>query len=397
MASTAAALPPPPPPAGRGRPHPVPLARRNLLANKRRLARSSAGIGFAVLLMLMQLGFEQAFFDSSLAAIRGLDGDIFIQSAHKYQFATRDPFAAAELAKAQAVPGVASARPLYADWFDFFWKNPFDGKIFLVRAFAFDPDRPVFLFPEVNAQRRQLKTADTVLVDRRARRFLGMDRGAASSEINGAAVRIGGSFALGPDFVSDGTVIMSERTFAGLLHGNPPGVDAGVIKLRAGADPRAVAAALRRALPSAIAVMTKAQLIAFERAFQAAVSSAGPIFAMGTLVGFVVGMLISYQITYTDLSDQLPQYATLKAMGYPTRYLLRAVFEQAALNGFAGWLPALLVGTALYRLIGRLALLPLQMSVGIALLSLGLTLGMCLISAAVAVRRVIAADPAEVF
>ena len=43
---------------------------------------------------------------------------------------------------------------------------------------------------------------------------------------------------------------------------------------------------------------------------------------MGTIVGFVVGMLISYQVIYTDLSDQLPQYATLKAMGYRTGYLL---------------------------------------------------------------------------
>ncbi len=82
--------------------------------------------------------------------------------------------------------------------------------------------------------------------------------------------------------------------------------------------------------------MTKPELIAFERAFQADVSSAGPIFAIGTVVGFVVGMLISYQITYTDVSDQLPQYATLKAIGYPTVYLLRVVLEQAALERARG-------------------------------------------------------------
>ena len=154
---------------------PVPLAWRNLLANKPRLLRSAGGIGFAVLLMLMQLGFEQAFFDSSLEVIRGLDGDILIQSAHKYQFATRDPFPRSDLDAARKVTGVASASPLYADWFDFFWKNPFDGKVFLVRAFGFDPDAPVFLYPDVNANREKLKDPNTVLVDRRARRFLGMD------------------------------------------------------------------------------------------------------------------------------------------------------------------------------------------------------------------------------
>jgi len=375
----------------------VPLAWRNLVANKQRLLRSAAGIGFAALLMLMQLGFEQAFFDSALVVIRGFDGDILIQSAHKYQFATRDPFSGTDLDIARKMPEVASVWALYADWFDFFWKNPSDGKIFLVRAFGFDPDEPVFLFSEVNANREKLKEPGTVLVDRRARRFLGMDGGATETEINGVKVKIVGSFALGPDFISDGTVVMSDRTFTNLLRGAAPGVDVGVIKVRSGEDPSAVAQALKKSLPATIAVFTKPQLIEFERKFQAAVSSAGPIFAMGTVVGFVVGMLISYQVTYTDLADQLAQYATLKAMGYRTRYLLRVVFEQATFNALAGWIPALLASILLYRVIGAVALLPLHMTARIITVSLGLTLGMCLISAAIAVRRVIKADPAEVF
>src|SRR5262249_6415481 len=190
--------------------------------------------------MLMQLGFEQAFFDSQLEVLRGLDGDILIQSIHKYQFATRDPFPMADLDTARKVTGVASARPLYADWFDFFWKNPTDGIVFLVRGFGFNPDEPVFLFPDVNANREKLKGTNTVLVDRRARRFLGMDTGAIETETNGAKVKIVGRFALGPDFVSDGTEIMSDRTFASLLHGATPGVEVGVIKVHPGEDPMVV-------------------------------------------------------------------------------------------------------------------------------------------------------------
>ena len=141
--STAAS---PAPIAGR-RAGPVPLAWRNLLANKPRLLRSSGGIGFAVLLMLMQLGFERAFFNASLELIRLVDGDLFVQSAGKYRFATRDPFSPQALDKARDVPGVASVWPLYADWHDIFWKNPFDGKNFLVRVLAFDPDHPVLRLP----------------------------------------------------------------------------------------------------------------------------------------------------------------------------------------------------------------------------------------------------------
>jgi len=378
----------------------VPLAWRNLLANKPRLLRSSGGIGFAVLLMLMQLGFERAFFNASLEVIRLLDGDIFLQRASKYRFATRDPFAARDLETARAVAGVASAWPLYAAWHELFWRNPTDGKDFLVRVFAFDPDHPILPLPELDANLKELSDLDTAIVDRGARRFLGMDPQPSAAELSGSKVKIIGSFALGPDFENDGTVVVGDRTFAKLLpnpRGGAPDVELGVIKLTPGSDSLTMQRAIAAVVPTGVAVLTKAQLLELERKFQADVSSAGPIFVMGTLVGFIVGMLIAYQIIYTDVSEQQPQYATMKAMGYRTRYLVQVVLEQATLSALAGWVPAVLVSILLFRIIGEVALLPLHMSVELALVSLLLTLSMCLISAVLAVRRVVSADPAEVF
>ncbi|MBV8131214.1 MAG: hypothetical protein JO282_01700 [Alphaproteobacteria bacterium] len=378
----------------------VPLAWRNLLANKPRLLRSSGGIGFAVLLMLMQLGFERAFFNASLEVIRLLDGDILLQRASKYRFATKDPFPGRDLEAARAVPGVASAWPLYAAWHELFWRNPADGENFLVRVFAFDPDHPVLSLPELDANLKDLRDLDTAIVDRRARRFLGMDPPPPAAELNGSKIKIIGSFAFGPDFENDGTVVIGDRTFAKLLPnplGGPLDVELGVIKLASGSNPIAVKQAITAAVPTDLAVLTKAQLLELERKFQADVSSAGPIFAMGTLVGFVVGMLISYQIIYTDLAEQQPQYATMKAMGYRTRYLVQVVLEQAILSALAGWIPAWLVSILLFRIVGAVALLPLHMTMELAFISLLLTLFMCLISAILAVRRVISTDPAEVF
>ena len=378
----------------------VPLAWRNLLANKPRLLRSSGGIGFAVLLMLIQLGFERAFFNASLEVIRLLDGDIFLQRASKYRFATRDPFAARDLETARAVAGVASAWPLYAAWHELFWRNPTDGKDFLVRVFAFDPDHPILPLPELDANLKELSDLDTAIVDRGARRFLGMDPQPSAAELSGSKVKIIGSFALGPDFENDGTVVVGDRTFAKLLpnpRGGAPDVELGVIKLTPGSDSLTMQRAIAAVVPTGVAVLTKAQLLELERKFQADVSSAGPIFVMGTLVGFIVGMLIAYQIIYTDVSEQQPQYATMKAMGYRTRYLVQVVLEQATLSALAGWVPAVLVSILLFRIIGGMALLPLHMTVELALISLLLTLFMCLISAVLAVRRVVSADPAEVF
>jgi putative ABC transport system permease protein len=84
-------------------------------------------------------------------------------------------------------------------------------------------------------------------------------------------------------------------------------------------------------------------------------------------------------------------------MGFRTGYLMRIVFEQAALAALMAYVPAWLLTLFLYWAIGNLALLPMQMTLQLTVLSFGLTLGMCLLSAGLAVRRVIAADPAEVF
>src|SRR6516162_5293876 len=181
----------------------VPLAWRNLVANKPRLLRSSGGIGFAVLLMLIQLGFERAFFNASLEVIQLLDGDIFLQRASKYRFAPEDPFPGRDLEAARAVPGVASASPWFAAWHYLFWRNAVDDKIFLLRVFAFDPDQPLLSLPQLDANLKGLSDLDTVIVDRRARRFLGMDPPPPAAELNGNKIKIIGSFALGPDFEND--------------------------------------------------------------------------------------------------------------------------------------------------------------------------------------------------
>ena len=179
---------------------------------------------------------------------------------------------------------------------------------------------------------------------------------------------------------------MSSQTFAGLLlPGAHQGVEAGVIKVRPGEDPRDIANVLTAGLPSEIAVFTREQLLQFERSFQAEVSSAGPIFAIGTIVGFVIGALISYVMIYTDLTEQLPQYGTLIAMGYYSSYIVGVVLRQALFLALAGWASAWLLSLLLYRAITELAMIPLTMSFEIVFVSLALTLAMCVASAALAV------------
>jgi DevC protein len=381
----------------------VPLARRNLFASKRRLLRSILGIGFAVLIMMVELGFRAGFVGSVLLVVRQLDGDLMLVSSQKYQFDRRAPFSRRQLHAARAIRGVASARPLYVEWILGIWKNPGDQRLVPMQLIAFDPDQPVFLLPEVSAKLNELRQSDTVLVDRRVRPIVGQVTPGDETELKRQKVRVIGTFSLGPDFYSDGTIITSDRNFFKLLgvggvYDAPavPEIEVGVVKVLPGYRIADVQRALRATLP-AVTVLTKAELIEQEAAYHEQVSPAGPIFGAGVIVGFAIGLLICYQILLSELSDQLSQFATLKAIGYQDSYLVKVVLQQAVFYGLIGYALAWMLCWFIFRLIRDIVLLPLGMSVAISLTCLALTLGMCIVAAAIAVRRVIAADPADVF
>jgi putative ABC transport system permease protein len=381
----------------------VPLAWRNLLSDKRRLMRFAAGIGFAALLMMVELGFRDAYIESMLLVIRHLDGDIMLVSSQKYQFDRVAPFSRRQLYQARGVQGVASARPLYMERTASVWRNPENGRHFAVLTFAVDPDEPVLSLPEVTANPQALRQPDTILLDLHARSVLGDLQNATESELSGHHVRIGGTFWLGPNFFNDGNIVMSDRNFFKLLGGSGPDhkelpdVEVGVVKVQPGFKVSEVQRALRAALPRNVVVLTKQQLIDQEARLHAKLSPVGPIFTAGALVGFAVGILISYQILFSELSDQLPQYATLKAMGYGNRFLASVVLQQAAFYAFVGYIPAWMLCIVLFRYISGVMVGPMQLTVILTTQTFLLTLVMCVLAALLALRRVIAADPAEVF
>jgi putative ABC transport system permease protein len=150
-------------------------------------------------------------------------------------------------------------------------------------------------------------------------------------------------------------------------------------------------------LPSDVKVMSKEQFIDFEKSYWQSGTSIGFIFTLGTVMGFIVGIVIVYQILYTDVADHLSEYATLKAMGYTDFYLLTVVFQEAIILSIVGFFPGMLAAVGLYTMTRNATSLPLLMTVARAITVLTLTMIMCTISGAIAVRKLRAADPADMF
>ncbi len=118
---------------------------------------------------------------------------------------------------------------------------------------------------------------------------------------------------------------------------------------------------------------------------------------MGAVMGFLVGVVIVYQVLHGDVSDHLPQYATLKAMGYSNGFLLATLAQESLILALLGYGPGLGLSMFLYQKTAQATALPLFMPWERAVGVLLATIVMCLTSAAIASRKLLSADPAEIF
>lgn len=380
----------------------IPLAWLMLSRQRLRLLVALAGIGFAGLLMFMQLGFKDALFEASITIHRELDTDLVLISPQATASIAMSPFPERRLYQTLAFPEVTSISPMY--WGFANWRNPETRKPRSIQVMGIDPNDPVFLLPSLNSAQRQLQVPDVVLFDERSRAEFGpipqwFKAGRPiTTEVAGRRVRVVGLFPLGASFGADGNIVTSDLTFFKLFpNRKPEQIDIGLIKVRPGTNVPDLLQRMQRQLPPDVRVLSKQGFEAFERDYWANSTAIGFIFTLGAIMGFVVGGVVVYQILYSDVSDHLAEYATLKAMGYSDLYLLWVVFQEALLLAVLGYIPGFLLSTAIYHLGSSATNLPLFMTLERAVLVFILTLTMCGVSGAIAVRRLKSADPAEIF
>jgi putative ABC transport system permease protein len=381
----------------------TPLAWRNFSYSRARLIGSLAGVTFAVVLMFVEMGFLNGLYDNHTRFVDLLDADLLIVNADKEAVIPLQPFPRRRLFQVRGQPGVASAYGLRAEEMHSFLKNDRDGSQYPMLILGFDPTEPVFLIPEVAAAAGPLTVADTLLVDSRSKAFYGELQAGREAEVSGRRVRIVGTFPLGPDFRVDGTGLVNERTFLNLFPDHRTGntrqdrIEFGLVKLLPGASVRETRRALEAALPEDVRVLTKAEFSDRIRNYWGSSKPVGYVFGTGMIVGFLIGVAICYQILYTGIVDHLPQYATIKAIGYDDAYLVRLVVEEALYLGAGGFAAGLLAAVLIYAALQAYTSVPMHLTVFRMTAVFVLTIAMCVVSALIAVRKAIEADPAEVF
>ena len=267
-----------------------------------------------------------------------------------------------------------------------------------------EPGAPSFTVPEIQQNTDHLKQLNYVLFDRSSRPEYGpiaemvQKQGSTEAEVNRQTVSVAGLFTIGATFAADGNVITSDSTFLKLFpERQPEKIEVGLIQLQPGTQLEAVKAQLTAMLGNEVRVLTPEELAEVEKHYWESQGAIGFIFGIGVTVGFIVGIVIVYQILYTDVANHLPEYATLKAMGYDDRYLLGVLIQQSLLLAILGYIPGFLISVGLYQLAYAAILMPIAMKFERAVFVLVLTFVMCSVSGAIAMQKLRSADPADVF
>ncbi|BAB76673.1 ABC transporter permease DevC [Anabaena sp. FACHB-709] len=381
----------------------IPLAWLQLSREKARMVVAIAGIAFADVLMFLQLGIREALFDGAVQLHNSLEGEIVLVSSRYKSLFSQQRFSQRRLYQAMGFTGVQSVSPIYVDPIP--WKNPDNQETWNIYVIAFNPEEKVLNLAGVQENLTKLREPDTVLFDLGSRKEFGQivskfqTSGTFTTEINNRQIKTVGLFKLGTSFGINGNLITSDVNFFRLFNQRrQPGlIDLGLIKLESGADINWVLANLKANLPDDINILTKQEFADQEKSYWNSSTPVGFTFTLGVIIGFMVGAVIVYQILYSDVSDHLPEYATLKAIGFKNRYLLIIVFQEALILAAIGFIPGIAISQGLYMITRQATLLPIMMTLDRAVLIFMLTTLMCSISASLAIRKLQAADPADIF
>jgi putative ABC transport system permease protein len=374
----------------------TPLAWRNVAHKKFRSIIALCGISFAILLVFMQLGFYAAAGTSATSVYEALDFDVLVLSPQYVFVAHPADFPRPRLEEARSIDGVESIVPVWIGFGE--WRNPGTRERWNILVLGVEPEKRPFRDPAVNDLLPRLIPRDTALSDLLARPEQGNPTPGVTSEVQHHRIRIVGQYAIGGGFVAGATLTVGRETFLEVFpQAAGDRVNLGLVKIAQGASPRAVAEKIKTRLWPGATALIRSDRAEAEQNFWLNIKPIGIMFTSGVLVAFAAGAVILYQVLASEVQNRMREYATLKALGYETRFVYGIVVRQALIFSGLGFIPAFFLALTLYFLLRTQAMIPVTMEwtrvFGVFLL----TSVMCLSASFLAIRKLRRADPAELF
>jgi putative ABC transport system permease protein len=352
-----------------------------------------AGIGVAVLIAFVEMGFMNGVLDSQLRIVEAARGDLVVLDKRRVHLDKWDSLLPIRLAQIAGLPGVAAVLPLHQVGVNL--RSGIDQPEKRLILLAFSPDAPPLELGLDQATLDLLREPNTVLFDRKSRPIYGELQVGQDVWVEGRRLRMGGFVSLGPTLIIDGALVTSESTLRTFNPLDRPIM--AVIQVDGKSAIEQVKQSIRAQLWDDVDVYRPEELADREISYLRRVAPIGLLFGAGMAAGLFVGLVICYQVLYVAIRRRIQAFATLKAMGFSNGFVIGAILHQAVLYAAGGFLIGLAGAWFLYQ--------ELALRTGLAILlnapRIGAIALACLLASVVAglvaARQVINCEPADLY
>lgn len=375
----------------------VRIAIRNLLHDRFRAATALAGVAFAVLLAVLQIGILEGANRDSSGVIDHASADVWVMSRNTATFDFALPMPERRFFSVLATPGVERAERVVLALGQ--WRTS-DGRQRNVLVVGIEPDAELAgPWGPIDGRLARIREPGGVVIDGRERERFGPEGRSLEAgdalEINGrratvvAFTREVGSFTTLPYVF---TSLDNARAFAG-----EPGSDDVtyvLVRARPGLSPEELARRLGE-LPEVDAA-TPGEFRDRTRAHWIHGTGLGQGIVFTAALGLVVGLVVVGQTIYTMTVERRREFGTLKAIGCSGASLAGIVLVQSAALGLAGYAVGLAGAVALRHAVAIQGI-SIVVTERIAAAAFVVTIALCAAAAGSSILRLVRLEPALVF
>jgi putative ABC transport system permease protein len=369
------------------------LAFRNLFQDRLRLIATVVGIGISMVLVTIQMGLYVSFETMVTVMIDHAGADLWIVPRGSKSFEDPSLLDERERFLALSINGVLDVIPVVVGFARWRASSGTTTPIFVVgadrRGDGLQPWNPVAGKLESLAT-PGAAAIDQAYFDRLEARHIG-DR----AEINDRRVNVQEITHGIRSFTTMPYVFVSPdqaRSFTGTP---PDKASYFIVHLAQGVSATGIRDQLRTG-PIDADVLTPAEFGRRSRTFWVSGTGAGAALLMGSVLALIVGTVIVAQTLYSSTKDHLYEFATLRAIGSSSGYIVEVIIIQALLSAVLGFCLAVGISWIVVRATAETAL-PVIMTPAMTLIVLLVTVLMSVISAALAIMKVTRVDPVMVF
>lgn len=370
------------------------IALRSLFHDRSKLFASIAGVTFAAVLVLVQLGLYGGFLHTSSSTIARVGGDVWVMPRGTEVLDSVETLSAGTKSIVASHPCVARARPLVFAWA---FVRKAAGTRDTVRVVGFERgSAPILPWSLAEGLPSDLNAPMRVAIDAfdvKKLQIAGKPLG-ASLEIGGQSAKVAAvtsgvrSFTLLPFVFAR---VDDARRMAGFNEGE---TNYWVLDLR---DPSCAADVIHTIQRNPeLQALPRDEFLTRTQDYWVVGSGVGAVLSFTALLALIVGVVVVGQTLFTLTKDYHRELATLKALGARGSELVLFVVWQAAFLAFVGCVGGLAIAFAI-RASAVDAGLVVVLSPKIVTTSLLTIVGMCAAASVLSVRRVLRLDPAEVF